>query len=147
MPWRTIPPHPAAGKSQEQEGKRRHREPFDRLSGWLATPGPPDRTALGAIATGAAVALLSQALKLRFAGWPLHLLGFAVSGSWSMNTISVPVLFAWIAKAHTLRYMGLRGYRALLPFFFGLILGDFVVGCFWPLVGWVLGVPYYSFQQ
>jgi hypothetical protein len=123
------------------------REPFDRLSNWLATPGPPDHTALWAIATGAGMALLLQALKLRFAGWPLHPLGFAVSGSWSMNTIWVPVLIAWAAKAITLRYAGLRGYRTLLPFFFGLILGDFTIGCLWPLVGWAFGVPYYSFQQ
>jgi hypothetical protein len=123
------------------------REPFDRLSSWLATPGPPDHTALGAIAIGAAVALLLQVLKLQFAAWPLHPLGFAVSGSWSMNTIWVPVMIAWAAKALTLRYAGLRGYRTLLPFFFGLILGDFTIGCLWPLVGWVFQVPYYSFQQ
>jgi hypothetical protein len=123
------------------------REPFDRLSSWLATPGPPDHTALWGIATGAGMALLLQALKLRFAGWPLHPLGFAVSGSWSMNTIWVPVLIAWAAKAITLRYAGLRGYRTLLPFFFGLILGDFTLGCLWPLVGWLFSVPYYSFQQ
>jgi uncharacterized protein DUF6785/uncharacterized protein DUF6784 len=123
------------------------REPFDRLSSWLATPGPPDHTALGAIAVGAGVALMLQVLKLRFAAWPLHPLGFAVSGSWSMNTIWVPVMIAWAAKALTLRYAGLRGYRTLLPFFFGLILGDFTVGCLWPLIGWALQVPYYSFQQ
>jgi hypothetical protein len=123
------------------------REPFERLNGWLATPGPPDHTALWAIATGAGMALLLQTLKLRLAGWPLHPLGFAVSGSWSMNTIWVPVLIAWAAKAITLRYAGLRGYRTLLPFFFGLILGDFTIGCLWPLVGWAFGVPYYSFQQ
>jgi hypothetical protein len=118
------------------------REPFDRLDSWLATPGPPDHTALGAIAIGAGVALVLQALKLQFAGWPLHPLGFAVSGSWSMNTIWVPVMIAWAAKALTLRYAGLRGYRTLLPFFFGLILGDFTIGCLWPLVGWALQVPY-----
>jgi hypothetical protein len=123
------------------------REPFDRLSSWLATPGPPDHTALAAILTGAGIALLLQLLKLQFAGWPLHPLGFAVSGSWSMNTIWIPVIIAWAAKALTLRYAGLRGYRTLLPFFFGLVLGDFTVGCFWPLVGWVFQVPYYSFQQ
>jgi hypothetical protein len=123
------------------------REPFSRLSGWLSTPGPPDRTALGAILTGAVMALLLQVMKLQFAGWPFHPLGFAVSGSWSMNTIWVPILIAWAAKALTLRYAGLRGYRTLLPFFFGLVLGDFTVGCLWPLVGWVFQVPYYSFQQ
>lgn len=123
------------------------REPFARLQNWLATPGPPDPNALGAIMTGAVIALVLQALKLQFTGWPLHPLGFAVSGSWSMNTIWVPVMIAWAAKAITLRYMGLRGYRMLLPFFFGLILGDFTMGCIWPLIGWVFQVPYYSFQQ
>jgi vacuolar-type H+-ATPase subunit I/STV1 len=34
-----------------------------------------------------------------------------------------------------LRYFGSKTYRALVPFFVGLILGDFAHGGLWTLVG------------
>jgi hypothetical protein len=55
------------------------------------------------------------------------------------------MLIAWVFKVCILRYGGLRGYRRAVPVFLGLILGDFLVGCAWSLVGWVIGVNTYSF--
>ena len=43
------------------------------------------------------------------------------------------------------RATGLRGYRTALPFFFGLILGEFVVGSLWNLAGLVFGLEIYRF--
>ena len=40
----------------------------------------------------------------------------------------LPVFMAWLIKALVLRYGGLRGYRAALPFFIGLVLGEFALG-------------------
>lgn len=47
---------------------------------------------------------------------------------------------AWLVKSLILRYGGLRLYQTALPFFFGLILGDFVAGSAWCIVGTVLHV-------
>jgi hypothetical protein len=55
------------------------------------------------------------------------------------------MLIAWIIKALVLRYGGLRLYRQALPFFYGLILGESVIGCGWPIVGLITGMPTYSF--
>jgi len=44
-----------------------------------------------------------------------------------------------------LRYGGLRLYRRALPLFFGLILGESMLGCTWSLIGLVFDVPSYSF--
>jgi hypothetical protein len=44
-----------------------------------------------------------------------------------------------------LRYGGLRLYRQVLPLFYGLILGESVIGCGWPIVGLITGMPTYSF--
>jgi hypothetical protein len=41
------------------------------------------------------------------------------------------------------RYGGVKGYRAALPLFLGLILGDYVVAAVWSLAGWLLGVSTY----
>ena len=42
-----------------------------------------------------------------------------------------------------LRYGGLCLYRQALSFFIGLILGDYVVGALWALVGCLTGVQTY----
>jgi hypothetical protein len=47
---------------------------------------------------------------------------------------------AWLLKSLILRYGGMNVYRQALPFFLGLILGDFVTGAAWSIVGTVLHV-------
>jgi hypothetical protein len=120
-------------------------EAMGRLANWVQSPRPTDLPAALAIAAGLSATLILNLLRLRFLWWPLHPLGLAVSASFSLSTLWVPMLLAWIAKTTTLRYAGLRGYRAALPFFLGLTLGDFMMGMLWPIIGAVLGVNTYSF--
>jgi hypothetical protein len=47
---------------------------------------------------------------------------------------------AWVFKAAFLRYGGMRLYAAALLFFLGLILGDFVIGSAWSIVGTLLKI-------
>ena len=122
-------------------------EAFGRLDHWLRNPTGPDIGAVTAICAGAGFTLVLQAMSLRFVGWPFHPLGYALAGSWSMNTIWLPTAIAWLAKSLLCRYGGLKAHRAALPFFLGLVIGDFTVGCGWSLIGWAFGVPYYSFMQ
>ena len=86
-------------------------------------------------------------MKIHVAGWFFHPLGFAVSTSYSISTMWMPMMIAWAAKFLTLKLGGLRAYRAALDFFLGLILGDFAMGMLWPLIGWIFNVATYSFMQ
>lgn len=114
---------------------------------WLAAPTKPDVAATAAIGWGMAFAYLLYFLKLRLSWWPWHPLGFAVSTSYSIGTLWVPMMIAWAAKLLTLKLGGLRAYRIALDFFLGLLLGDFLIGCLWPLLSWITGVSMYSFMQ
>jgi hypothetical protein len=42
-----------------------------------------------------------------------------------------------------LRYGGIKSYRAALPFFVGLILGDYLIASLWTLLGAATGVTMY----
>ena len=64
-----------------------------------------------------------------------------------MSTMWCPMLIAWLAKTLIFRYGGQRGYMRMVPFFVGLLVGDYLPGCLWPVVGWIMGKPMYSFQQ
>ncbi len=120
-------------------------ENFNRLNAWLNSPAPADTNSLAAIGVGFLSALLLTALRLRFFGFPLHALGYAIAGDYSMNFLWFSLFVSWLLKRTLLHYGGARAHTVALPFFFGLILGDFVAGGLWTLVGLALGVPSYSF--
>ncbi len=46
-------------------------------------------------------------------------------------------------KLLILRYGGLKLYRDSLPFFLGLILGDFTIGSIWAIGGPLMGIQTY----
>lgn len=118
---------------------------FNNLSGWLSVPRNGEAGELGAIFVGFGIALALQWLRVSVPWWPLHPLAFAVTSSWQINFVWLPLGIAWIAKTVILRYAGLRGFIQSLPFFFGLMLGQFVVGCLWNVVGTLLRLPTYQF--
>ena len=123
-------------------------EAFGRgLANWMYNHTGPDVPGTLAIGWGMAFAYFLYFMKLRVSWWPFHPLGFAVSTSYSIGTLWLPMMIAWAAKLIALRTGGLKAYRVALDFFLGLVLGDFVIGCLWPVAGWVFHVSTYSFMQ
>ncbi len=114
---------------------------------WMEVGRKADIWGTAAIFWGAAFAYFLYIMKLNVAWWPLHPLGFAVSTSYSIGTLWFPMFLAWAAKLVVLRSGGLQYYRIALPFFLGLILGDFTMGMVWPLIGMIFDVSTYSFMQ
>ncbi len=76
-------------------------------------------------AVGVGVTSFLLLMRSRFFWWPLHPLGYALAGSQSTIEFWFPCLLAWALKSLTLRYGGMAVYRAVRPFFLGLILGEF----------------------
>jgi len=72
---------------------------------------------------------------MRFFWFPLHPVGYALSGNWSTNLLWLSLFIAWFVKLILLRYGGLRLYRRAVPFFLGLIIGEFVMAGFWNIFG------------
>ena len=120
-------------------------EAYNRLQSWIENPKPANLTAPFAMAAGFVIALLLATARTRFFGFPLHPVAYALSASWSINWVWMPMFIAWVIKGAVLRYGGLRLYRRALPLSYGLILGESMFGCTWPLVGLIFHVPTYSF--
>jgi hypothetical protein len=55
------------------------------------------------------------------------------------------MLIAWFLKLMLLRYGGLRTYRAAVPLFLGLIIGECVMGSLWTIIGIALHTQTYAF--
>ena len=122
-------------------------EPWNRMTGWVRSPSPPQQqfNTQIAIAVGFFFTLILNALRLRLGWFPFHPVGYAVSSSWSLSLLWLPLLVAWIIKLLLLRYGGLKAYRHWLPLFLGIILGECVLGSLWTLVGIFLDMPTYAF--
>jgi hypothetical protein len=133
----------AEGKSRITFGA----EAYNNLTTWLKTPQVAKFEELMAVAVGFGIAFLLQWLRVRLPWWPLHPLAFAVTSSWEINLVWGPLFLAWIFKSLILRYGGRGGFHRLLPFFIGLMLGQFVVGSLWNIWGIAAGLPTYQFWQ
>ncbi|MGI4789106.1 MAG: DUF6785 family protein [Janthinobacterium lividum] len=120
---------------------------WDRYAGWLKGPKPPNGHVAAAIVVGFLFAAFLQAMRVRFFWWPFHPLAFAVSGSWEMNLLWMPLMIAWLFKVLLLRYGGIKAYTSALPFFYGLILGQFIPGSVLNLWGIITQNPTYQFWQ
>lgn len=122
-------------------------EAYNRLTGWLNSPERPSFPKAGAIGVGLFIAFFLEGMRVRFPAWPFHPLGFAVTASWEINLVWMPLFIAWVFKLFILRYGGLKGFRNSLPFFFGLMLGQFFVGSIVNIIGITFEIPTYQFWQ
>ena len=84
-------------------------------------------------------------IRTKFLWWPLHPVGYAVTGWWIIGRLWFPLLISSIVKWSALKFGGVRAYRRMVPFFLGLILGDFVMGSLWSILGIALGRHTYVF--
>jgi hypothetical protein len=109
--------------------------PYRSMRSWTDSPELPDDTFASGMSVGFGVVALLGLARQRFAAWPLHPLGYALANTNSMDYMWLPFLMGWALKSVMLRYGGMRLYRAALPFFLGLILGDYVVPAFWAVYG------------
>ena len=129
------------------QGMGHAREAFTRSDHWMrgSLNDRPNPMAAGAMGVGLLTTLGLFGLRMRFFGFPLHPIGYAIASSWAIHLVWMPLLIAWFLKAAVTRYGGLRLYRLWLPFFLGLALGDCVMGSVWALLSLLLKTPTYNF--
>jgi hypothetical protein len=101
---------------------------FDLLATWLKNPVPPDKGGIFGIGLGASFTALLAYLRMRYIWWPFHPVGYAMSNTFTSSNMWTPFLIAWLAKVVVTRAGGMKLYRRGLPFFLGLIAGDFLGG-------------------
>ncbi|MBC8104081.1 MAG: hypothetical protein H7Z41_16025, partial [Cytophagales bacterium] len=119
-------------------------EGFAQLAAWLKTGQRAGSTNLYFFGAGLGLVGLFAYLRTAFLWWPLHPAGFALGISYAMNYFWFCVLIAWAAKLLITRYGGMNAHKQAIPFFLGLILGDYTIGALWSLVGLIIGTPAYK---
>ncbi|MCC6240281.1 MAG: hypothetical protein IT448_08295 [Phycisphaerales bacterium] len=77
-------------------------------------------------------------LRLRFAGWPFHPVGYLMLSTAPGGYLWFSFLIGWLAKVAILRWGGASLYVRAKSFFFGLIVGESMAAAFWLVLGFVL---------
>jgi hypothetical protein len=115
------------------------------LSRWLTHPESTDFVSILGMLAGLVFTIFLAIMRMKFIGWQLHPVGYALSGSWTMNLVWFVFFITWVIKFSILKYGGLKTFRRFTPFFLGLILGEFTVGSVWTIIGVFLNIPTYAF--
>ena len=123
-------------------------EIFTRLENWLQHLSGPDYMASLFMGFGSALTFFLMFMRRTFFWWQFHPLGYVITqGDWGIKFLWFSVFISFIIKQRLLSYGGVKAYRKALPVFMGLILGDFVAGGLWHIIGWVMNIPTYQFKN
>lgn len=119
-------------------------ESFDRLRDNLITRPAPEPVRMTYMALGAAIVLTLGRLRSAFVGWPFHPAGYALAVSYAMDYFWFAIFLSWLIKLVIVRYGGMRLHNYLVPFFLGLVLGDFFIGSMWAIIGPIIKTQTYK---
>ncbi|MBI1926482.1 hypothetical protein HYR99_19840 [Candidatus Poribacteria bacterium] len=118
---------------------------YDSLSGWLQYPRPPEYFKCGIIGLSFLFSIAMAWMRMRFLWFPFHPGGYILGvSSGTIDVYWFALFVCWAIKLIVLRHGGVKTYRKVLPFFMGLVIGDFVVGCYWGLLSIIIGTPLYT---
>ena len=120
-------------------------EAWFRLSAWTDLPFPARIGATLATLFGGTLTFVLGALRRSFSWWVFHPVGYVTCASWSMEKLWASFFIGWAARVCITRYGGRKAYLSAIPFFMGLVLGEFVVGTFWSLYVCLTEQPLYLF--
>lgn len=91
---------------------------------------------------GVFLMLLLVACYHRFYWWPIHPIGYLTAYSSSMRILWVSFFIGWACNALCMRYGGIVLFKKLQYLFIGLIIGDFLMGGSWAIIGLFTDVSY-----
>ena len=118
-------------------------EPFNVLSDWIKNKEVWQTGRVWGVLAGMGVTGFLMTMRLRFFWWPFHPVGYVIAETFTMNWLWCATFFGWLIKMLIMRYGGIKLFRAGIPFFIGLILGDYVIASIWALIGLALNIPTY----
>jgi hypothetical protein len=115
---------------------------YDDLQRLLEMPAQPRGWVILFSWVGAGVMLLLVVLYHGFYWWPVHPIGYLTTYTSAMHILWFSFFVGWLCNHLTLRYGGVGLFNRVRFLFIGLIIGDFVMGGIWALVGLAVGSSY-----
>lgn len=115
---------------------------FDNIHRLVAVPLETGSWVFVFAIAGALVMLVLVVCYHRLYWWPIHPIGYLTAYSSAMRILWLSFFIGWACNALCMRYGGVHLFRKLQFFFIGLIIGDFIMGGGWAIVGLFTGTSY-----
>jgi hypothetical protein len=84
---------------------------------------------------GAIIMMVLVVCYHRFYWWPIHPIGYLTAYSSAMRILWFSFFAGWLFNAVCMRYGGVALFKKLRFLFIGLIIGDFLMGGIWAVIG------------
>jgi len=110
-------------------------ESFNNLADWMNYGKPVEKDRVIAFLIGLIFVILLRIARWNLRWWPFHPAGYALAISFAMDHFWFSFFISWLLKIIILRAGGMKLHRRAIPFFLGLILGDYVIGSIWAILG------------
>jgi len=121
---------------------------FNDLQSWLYYPKPTNFIALLFIGIGVLITSALRFMRINFLWWTLHPAGFALTGNtWTVGWLWFSIFISWLVKLVLLKQGGIGAYRRAVPFFMGLLFGDYLIGGSWIIIRQIFNVNTYVFWR
>jgi hypothetical protein len=108
---------------------------YENVQTLVETPVQAGNWVLIFSVVGAVVMLVLVTGYYRFYWWPIHPIGYLTAYSSAMRILWVSFFIGWICNTLCMRYGGIHLFKKLRYFFIGLIIGDFMMGGIWAVIG------------
>jgi hypothetical protein len=96
---------------------------------------------------GVGITTVLSVLRLRFADFPLHPVGYLLAYSYTTEIVWFSVFVGWVVKVVIVRFGGARLFYAGRMFFIGLIVGEAGAAAVWMAIGVALHAMGYDFYS
>ncbi len=108
---------------------------YDNIYRMITSPLPTGDWVYAFALVGAFVMIILVISYHRFYWWPIHPIGYLTAYSSAMRILWISFFVGWACNALVMRYGGVVLFRKVQLFFVGMIIGDFLMGGSWAIVG------------
>lgn len=108
---------------------------YENIYSLIETPIQAGNWVMIFAVAGAITMLVLVICYHRFYWWPIHPIGYLTAYSSAMRILWFSFFLGWLANALCLRYGGVFLFKKFRLFFVGLIMGDFLMGGIWAVIG------------
>lgn len=117
-------------------------ETLNPLQSWLQHPRTTEGLGIFFMLVGLGFVFFLQLMRTYFLWWPLHASGYVLSGAaWGgLIYFWFPVMLSWLIKYLILKFAGWNTHRKMIPFFLGLVLGDYIPRSILSIVSFILNL-------